>query len=101
MADLKYITAAHPTAIIALLDRHAAIVAGLEGRLVNHANLLDAERRETARLRARLGEVEGALARLIEAKDEKDNHGNTDHYHKLKAGAWERARAALKEPPHG
>lgn len=37
-----------------------------------------------------------ALARLVDAKDEKDANGETERYHLLKVGAWDDARAALK-----
>lgn len=43
----------------------------------------------------RIGELEAALGRLVEAKDEKDANGETPRYRELKAGAWERARALL------
>jgi hypothetical protein len=43
----------------------------------------------------RIAELEAALSRLVEAKDEKDASGETARYHELKAGAWDRARELL------
>jgi hypothetical protein len=40
--------------------------------------------------------LRAALARLVEAKDEKDRNGDTARYRTLKAGAWEGARAVLE-----
>lgn len=38
-----------------------------------------------------------ALNQLVEAKDEKDKHGETARYQALKVGAWNNARTVLKE----
>lgn len=45
--------------------------------------------------------LRGALLRLVEAKDEKDQHGDTARYHFIKQGAWENARRQLHDIPHG
>lgn len=42
--------------------------------------------------------VEAALARLVDAKDEKDAHGDTEVYRRLKTRAWDSARRALGRP---